>query len=356
MKKLVLLGAWDVPPLLAWPWFAKINNESIFSRYNPKCVTCRQNRLHYQYLFDDSIENIRKDLEKLSKAKQVEFMNAVSSEIFKFSKGLFIILDGLKDKKIDKMTAEECISQINRINNSLVKFTFDIWFILLLDIWYPYNHVEIKKLGAKARDHSGHVNEKTKLITEKIAARLSFLLNVEKSLILYLFPEELYGLLRSKNCLSKAKSRQKFFVTTNLSGKYQIFEGKKAAAQYKKYVPQDNVQTVNELKGMPASPGFLKGKVRVVLLHSEFEYFHKGEILVALQTMVNYIPVMQRSSAILTEFGGMTSHAAIVAREMKKPCIVGIKGLTSALKTGDIIEVNANKGTIKIIKTERYSR
>jgi pyruvate,water dikinase len=77
--------------------------------------------------------------------------------------------------------------------------------------------------------------------------------------------------------------------------------------------------------------------------------FKKGDILVAPFTNVNYLPVMHQAKAILTETGGLTSHAAIVSRELGKPSIVGIKNLIASLKDGDMVEVDANKGVVHII-------
>ncbi|MBS3102684.1 hypothetical protein J4458_04540 [Candidatus Woesearchaeota archaeon] len=104
-----------------------------------------------------------------------------------------------------------------------------------------------------------------------------------------------------------------------------------------------------ELKGLPASPGNVKGRVSIILNISHIHKFKDGDILVAPYTNVNYLPIMSKAKAILTETGGITSHAAIVSRELKKPCIVGIKHLLLMLKDGDFVEVNANHGTIKIL-------
>ena len=59
---------------------------------------------------------------------------------------------------------------------------------------------------------------------------------------------------------------------------------------------------------------------------------------------------MKKAKAILTERGGITSHAAIVSRELGTPCVVGIKGLFGNFKDGDLVEVDAKKGIVKIIK------
>lgn len=63
-----------------------------------------------------------------------------------------------------------------------------------------------------------------------------------------------------------------------------------------------------------------------------------------------YLPAMKKATAIVTDEGGITCHAAIVSRELKKPCIIGTKIATKVLKDGDLVEVDANKGIVRIIK------
>ena len=80
------------------------------------------------------------------------------------------------------------------------------------------------------------------------------------------------------------------------------------------------------------------------------EKFQEGEILVASMTRPEYIPSMKKAIAFITDEGGITCHAAIIAREMKKPCVIGTKIGTKVLKDGDLVEVDANIGVIRIIK------
>ena len=76
----------------------------------------------------------------------------------------------------------------------------------------------------------------------------------------------------------------------------------------------------------------------------------KGDILVAVTTHPDYVPAMQKAAAIVTEEGGILSHAAIVSREIRIPCIVGTKQVTKVLKDGDLIEVDANKGIVRKLR------
>ena len=104
------------------------------------------------------------------------------------------------------------------------------------------------------------------------------------------------------------------------------------------------------LKGVAASKGIVRGKVRLVKVAVHLHRMQKGEILVALTTNPNYLTAMNIASAIVTDEGGLTSHAAIVARELKKPCIVGTKIATKVLNDGDLVEVNGDTGEVRKIE------
>jgi|GEM_PF-1004560 len=108
----------------------------------------------------------------------------------------------------------------------------------------------------------------------------------------------------------------------------------------------------NELNGTVASigKGNVKGFVRILYSAKEIHLFKKDEILVVGKTDPSFVPAMERAAAIITDEGGLTCHAAIVSREMNKPCIIGTKLGTRTFKTGDYVEVDVKKGVIKIIK------
>lgn len=150
--------------------------------------------------------------------------------------------------------------------------------------------------------------------------------------------------------LSKArlKSRMELCVESNHEGTLKVYEGAEASKIMETFsVPSIGEKKSRDLKGTPACLGKVRGTAHVILLDSEFNNFKEGEILVSLQTMVHYLPIMKKAKAILTEFGGLTSHAAIVSRELETPCVVGIKGLISSIKTGDMVEVDAERGVVR---------
>ena len=105
--------------------------------------------------------------------------------------------------------------------------------------------------------------------------------------------------------------------------------------------------TKTELSGQTAQPGFAKGKVKIIIRAKDMVKMNKGDILVSIATDPDVVPAMKKAAAIVTEQGGITSHAAIVSRELGIPCIIGTKIATKIFKDGDMVEVDANKGIVK---------
>lgn len=100
------------------------------------------------------------------------------------------------------------------------------------------------------------------------------------------------------------------------------------------------------VRGMGASPGVASGVVRVLLRPEEAGKLGEGEILVTRMTAPDWVPIMKRAGAIVTDEGGMTSHAAIVSRELGIPCIVGTREGTKVLRTGQEVTVDAREGIV----------
>jgi len=104
------------------------------------------------------------------------------------------------------------------------------------------------------------------------------------------------------------------------------------------------------LKGMSAYPGKVTGVVRVIADPKYADHFEDGDILVATMTRPEYLPLMKKAAAFVTDSGGILSHAAIVARELKKPCVIATQVATKQLKDGDMVEVDANQGIVTMLQ------
>ncbi|MBE3202752.1 phosphoenolpyruvate synthase [Frankia sp. CH37] len=101
------------------------------------------------------------------------------------------------------------------------------------------------------------------------------------------------------------------------------------------------------LTGRGGSPGRAGGRVRVLASPDEAAAFTSGEILVAAMTSPDWVPVIRRAAAVVTDSGGITCHAAIVARELGVPCVVGTSTATSTLRTGDQVVVDGALGVVE---------
>lgn len=121
-------------------------------------------------------------------------------------------------------------------------------------------------------------------------------------------------------------------------------------AIFKKPILPKKKGLFGEVRGVIAFAGRAKGVVKIIKRTEDLDKVKKGDILVTQMTFPSFIMAMKKAVAFVTDEGGITCHAAIVAREMEKPCIIGAKIATKALKDGDWVEVDANHGVVTVTK------
>lgn len=180
--------------------------------------------------------------------------------------------------------------------------------------------------------------------------KASELLSVSVELASCLTPDELGAVLAGENPVSKTEleKRWNWCAITCGSKPHEVvfnfdqstFSLQNAAAT------QENVK---ELKGSIAYKGIVRGKVKIVNTIDDMKKFEDGSILVSIQSSPSIMPALIKCSAIVTDEGGIMCHASIISRELKKPCVIGTKIATKVLKDGDMVEVDANIGIIKIL-------
>ncbi len=162
-----------------------------------------------------------------------------------------------------------------------------------------------------------------------------------------LFPSEAIALLGGKHLAVEEllQERRNGSVLIGYPDTYILLTGTQAKAFERQYIRQQRRRTI--LRGRPACPGKVRGIIRVIREHREFLSFKKGEILVAVNTSPDFVPLMRKASAIITEEGGLTSHASVVSRELGVPCVVGVLDATRVLRSGIRVEVDASKGIVR---------
>lgn len=189
---------------------------------------------------------------------------------------------------------------------------------------------------------------------DKLSKMAEKALNIPLDDILMYTSEEWANLFKNRVKLDKdvISERNKLTVfDCTIDGVHKYY-GKEAMKIKNYFSEDDSIENSfsGELKGIAVSKGITKGKVRILLSSRNLDKMKKGDVLVAPMTSPDYILAMRRASAIITDVGGLMSHAAIVSRELGIPCVVGTKIATKVLKDGDLVEVDAENGVVTIIK------
>lgn len=166
---------------------------------------------------------------------------------------------------------------------------------------------------------------------------------------------EIWDLIEKKEIFPALRERKEGLgifcdqTVTNLSTEQMVSLWNTFTKETKEAISEKMI----EFSGTTASQGknsAVQGKVCIVLDPFKSKRFQNGDILVAAMTSPEYVFLMEKAAAIVTDSGGLTCHAAIVSREFGLPCIVGTRIATQVLHDGDLVEVDAAKGTVKILK------
>jgi pyruvate,water dikinase len=112
----------------------------------------------------------------------------------------------------------------------------------------------------------------------------------------------------------------------------------------------EELRILEGFEGYPGAPGIAEGKARVITSFEDFPKLQPGEILVCPYTATAWTPLFPKIKAVVTDSGGMLTHAAIAAREYRIPAVVGTWRATRSIKDGDIIRVDGSLGIVEIIK------
>ncbi|MBN1779124.1 MAG: hypothetical protein JW816_02810 [Candidatus Buchananbacteria bacterium] len=108
---------------------------------------------------------------------------------------------------------------------------------------------------------------------------------------------------------------------------------------------------IKEFSGTIGNGGCVRGRAHIIFdAKNNNKFFNEGEILVTSMTRPEFLPLMSKALAFVTNEGGLTCHAAIVTREMNKPCVIGTKIATQVLKDGNLVEVDGDNGVVRILK------
>lgn len=171
------------------------------------------------------------------------------------------------------------------------------------------------------------------------------------------FPEDIKRLLKSGDRVPKSEIGRRYYFVSFIgrNGSVKTQSGKGAENEVHnilKYSLPGKGQ--DSLVGQVASRGNVRGVARVIelgdseRLKADIKRFRKREIMVTIMTQPNMMPLAHKSAGIITDEGGICSHAAIISRELRIPCIVGTGLATRVIKDGDTVELDGDRGIVKV--------
>jgi pyruvate,water dikinase len=193
-----------------------------------------------------------------------------------------------------------------------------------------------------------HVGAKEKMEITKEAGELEEIeVPEEMRKVLCLSEDEIKQLWNLARKLEEHYNFPQDFEWASENGKVYLVQSRPVTVFYEKKEAKVIVEKPPILKGLPASPGVAIGKVKVCLSIEEArQKLEKGDILATKMTSPDWVPFMRIASGIITSEGGVTSHAAIVSRELGIPCVVGASNALEILKDNMLITLDSRNGLI----------
>lgn len=185
-------------------------------------------------------------------------------------------------------------------------------------------------------------------VLDALFEKLSLILGIPKKYFRYVYPEEI--MLLDKNMAEILEQREMYHLDIQTFSSSDRMLGAEARNFFDSLIiKQTNDFDGKKLTGQTSYPGRVHGRVKIVNEKSDISKVEDGDILVSIATNPELISAMKKAAALVTDRGGITCHAAIVSRELQIPCIVGTKIATQVLKDGDMVEVDADNGIVRII-------
>ncbi|MFA4937277.1 MAG: PEP-utilizing enzyme [Patescibacteria group bacterium] len=305
-------------------------------------------------------EELKKLYKKIKNFKKSDFVK-VAQETKKITDHLDFWLKEFTSKDLEQKSDIELKNYFNELSELLYKFLS--FFILVQYIGRALpGEKKILKFFDKKTLETIRVSPILLKINEKLRIYFNILSKrfyLKPPLFFWASPKEIEGLFtRRKINIQKfaktLKERKRYNVLISRNKRICIYLGSKANAILNRELGGRKIKfdDISVLRGQRvySRGGKIRGGVKVVLSKGDFKKVEKGDILVVVTTMPDYLPVLKKVKAIIGDEGGLLSHTSVIARELKIPCIIGTKNATRIIKDGDLVEVDANRGIVKILK------
>jgi len=257
--------------------------------------------------------------------------------------------------KIENLTNKQIIKELCSFKKRLMIFGG------FLDLMHYIEKTDVKLNKKELKKFSSFHNYRKILLINyfkllnKICSKIAKKEKLKSNNLNFLTFNEIIDFLKGKIKKSKVnklqQERKNNFILIYKSRSKEKVISKNFNKEFKK-IKKNIIKEgkISELKGIAINKGAIRGKVLHIKTRGDFSKIPKDKILVTHMTNPDMTPYLKRALAIVTDDGGILCHAASVAREFGVVAIIGTKIATKVLKDGQLVEVDANKGIVKIIK------
>lgn len=211
------------------------------------------------------------------------------------------------------------------------------------------NLLEFLKDNVFLRDYRDMLRQKLNVELRKFYQEVARRLDISIEQVAILTNNEVikYLSVNKKFPKKEINERVKLYLLIQNGSKVEMYSGRKALSKAKIELKISKLKQVKEVRGIVGSKGEAKGRVVIIYTNKDLSKVKKGDVMVATMTRQDFVPAMRKAVAVVTDEGSVTAHAAIIARELKIPCVVATKFATQIFKDGDIVEVDAIHGLIR---------
>lgn len=304
--------------------------------------------------FKKEINEIKKELDERSIIKMQKYLKKYSFLTY-YYKGPEMSIDDLILSIKEKINTniEQKKKQLNENNKTIIKEQKQLikkYGLTKKELCLIEEVKRMTFLKAYRKEYLTYLNYKIRIVQDEIAKRLGTNIEIVRNML----PDEIrHYLLKNKKVKNQFNKRLKELITIHSDNKIKIKINKKRLEQIKELFDNEGLSNETyktEIKGQMAYPGYARGIVKILEFRNEMKKFNKGDILVSRSTNPEIVLAMEKSAAIVTDVGGITCHASIVARELKIPCLIGTKNASKVLKDGDYVEVDVNRGFLRKLR------
>lgn len=239
------------------------------------------------------------------------------------------IMEGVRKARETAMAKEEAIRELGLSRDVVERLRFANWI-------------------GSYRDDRKKYNQISNFLLVRTAETIGKEFGIDPDELKYLMPDEIPALLSGdRSVVSELSERRRYglMLLARESERFGIVTGPTVATYYEAI--EASLFGSGIVRGSVASRGIARGRVRIIQNQADFPTFEMGDVLVTQMTRPEFLSIISRAAAVVTDEGGITCHAAIISRELGIPCIIGTQTATRVLRDGDLVEVDAEQGLVR---------